>query len=111
MAPGHEGTEPPDATVGECCNLGYSKCPRIPQEREADAVHFCVASDREGIVSLHWVFVKDHGAAGFGRLHFERSSGNWKDQHPSAIVQRMAQCYLDSYLARTGELRRVGASQ
>ncbi len=110
-APGHEGTVPDDPAVADCCNLGHAKCPRLPEEREADAVHFSIASDSEGVVCLHWVLVKQHAAASFGRLYFERASQVWSNPHPSVNVQRMAQCYLESYLTRRGELRPIGAAQ
>lgn len=109
-SPGHEGTEPDELTLGQCCNLGYAHCPRLPQKREADAVHFSVASDRDGIVSLHWVLVKNHAAAAFGRLHFERAASRWREPHPNPTVQRMAQCYLEAYMNRRGELQAANDS-
>lgn len=111
MAPGSEGSQPDDAALRECCNLGYSCCPRLPEQRESDAVHFSVASDRDGVISLHWVMVKDHAAAAFGQLHFERAPFTWRELHPNPAVQRMAHCYLESYLSKRGELRDSGASQ
>ncbi len=111
MAPGNEGARPEDSTLRECCNLGYSQCPRLPQAREADAVHFSVACDRDGTISLHWVLVKDHAAAAFGQLHFERSHSTWREPHPTERIQRMAQCYLEAYLTKRGELRAAAVSQ
>jgi hypothetical protein len=110
-APGHEGTIPDEASLRDCCNMGYANCPRLPKEREADAVHFSVASDRDGVISLHWVMVRNHAAAEYGRLDFERAAFSWKLPHWNPTLQRMAQCYLESYLARRGELRTSIASQ
>jgi hypothetical protein len=102
-APGHVGVEPEEAALRDCCNLGYAKCPRLPQERQADAVHFSVAADREGVVSLHWVLVKNHAVVTFGQVHFERESNRWRNEHSNPNVQRMAQCYLESYFSKRGE--------
>jgi hypothetical protein len=110
-APGHEGSIPDEGSVRDSCNLGYANCPRLPQERAADAVHFSVASDRDGIISLRWVVVKNHAAADFGKLDFERVAFAWRTPHPNPTLQRMAQCYLESYLTRRGELQPSGASQ
>lgn len=110
-APGHEGTKPDDNALGQCCNLGYANCSRLPQEREADAAHFSVASDAGGVISLHWVLVKNHAAVGFGRLEYERASETWRSTHSNLNIQRMAEVYLESYLGRRGELRAAVASQ
>jgi hypothetical protein len=110
-APEHDGTEPDDAMLRDCCNLGYSQCRRLPEQRQADAAHFSIASDRDGVVSLHWVLVKNHAAESFGQLHFERDANSWREEHSSPTLQRMAQCYLESYLNKRGELRAAVASR
>lgn len=110
-APGHEGEIPDDLTLGESCNLGYARCPRLPQQREADAVHFSVATDRDGIVALHWVMVKNHALASSGQLRFDRGCSCWLELHPNSVVQRMAQCYLEAYLGRRGELQAGSAAR
>jgi hypothetical protein len=99
-SPGHEFT-PSDAELGECCNLGYaSQCRHLPVERQADAVHFCIGRDQDGIVQVCWVMVKDHASAGHGTLEFERTSRTWRARHDSETVQQMAECYLNAYFAK-----------
>ncbi len=102
MAPGHANVEPEDSELGSCCNLGYAReCHRLPPERSADAVHFCVARDQDGLVTVSWVQVKDHADAGHGSLVFDRRSGSFSDAHPDENLQRMAECYVGAYLQRS----------
>jgi hypothetical protein len=67
-------------------------------------VHFCVGGDQEGVVQVCWVVVKDHAHANHGTLEFARSVG-WRTQHSEPALQRMAECYLETYLAKRGESR------
>ena len=86
------------------CNMGYaSDCPNLPKDRHADAVHFCIAADKDGIIQVSWVSVKDHAAAAHGVLAFDRSSSQWVTNHPHETLQQMADCYLRTYLSRRGE--------
>jgi len=102
-APGHEGVTPSDQELGQCCNLGYAgDCPHLPQDRAADAVHFCIGGDSDGIVQVCWVAVKDHAHADHGTVEFARSVG-WRVQHPQPVLQQMADCYLQTYFAKRGE--------
>ena len=83
------------------CNLGYAaKCPRLPAERAADAVRFSVACDRDGIVQLCFVLERAHQPQAHGTLLYALASGSWLEGHADARIQRMAECYLDSYRAR-----------
>ena len=103
-APGRDGALPSDDELGRCCNLGYaSDCAHLPRDRAADAVHFCVGSDTDGIVKVCWVLVKNHAHAAHGTLEFSKSAYAWLTRHPNAGVQQMADCYLRSYFTRRGE--------
>jgi hypothetical protein len=76
-APGHEGAEPTNEELRELCNMGYATaCPRLPEDRTSDAVRFSIA--------------RDHGA----RLSL------WISFHADPRIQKMAECYLQSYLLR-----------
>lgn len=104
MAPGHENTAPSDPELGSCCNLGYAHdCHRLPIDRQADAVHFCVARDKNGTVEVSWVKVKDHADAGHGMLEYDRASARFSAEHADRTVQRMAECYLQVYLRSNNE--------
>jgi hypothetical protein len=89
--------------------MGYAHdCPHLPADRIADAVHFCVGGDHDGVVQLCWVFVKNHAEAGHGNLEFQKATGQWRSRHHDETVQRMAECYLGSYLSRRSETSAQG---
>jgi hypothetical protein len=100
-APGHEGAEPTNQELRELCNLGYAAgCPRLPAERTCDAVRFSIASDR-GVQLLMWfVYESGHRPAGHGMLEYDLLLGQWTSPHSDARIQKMAECYLQSYLLR-----------
>ena len=86
----------------ESCNLGYAKsCPRLPKERACDAVRFAIAQDSGDLIALQFVLESDHRPAGHGVLHFDRLSGSWTSSHPDPLIQKKAECFLQSYLERT----------
>jgi hypothetical protein len=99
--PGHEGAKPEPDEVREFCNLGYaSNCPRLPKERTADAVRFGVAHDRGSSLQLRYVFECGHRPAGHGMLEHDLALGRWTTTHPQMQIQKMAECFLQSYLLR-----------
>lgn len=101
MAPGREPSAPADGELKDFCNLGYAKgCPRLPQERHADAVRFIVTQDRDGQIGLYFTSEREHAPRQHGLLTFDRAQQRWLASHPDACVQRMAECYLQSYLSR-----------
>ncbi len=100
-APGQEGVVPADEELRDHCNLGYAHaCARLPRDRAADAIHFCIAADRDGLISLDYALEREHAPAGSGRLEYECSTSRWAQPHPDLHVQAMAQAYLQSYFAR-----------
>lgn len=100
-APGQEHAAPGDGELKDFCNLGYAKgCPRLPRERHADAVRFIVTQDRDGQVGLYFTAERDHAPREHGPLTFDRAQQRWLAPHPDARVQRMAECYLQSYFSR-----------
>jgi hypothetical protein len=83
------------------CNLGYARnCPRLPQQRTADAVRMAVIHDRDGRITLQYVFEMAYLPAGHGLLEYDAGARAWLRPHPDARVQRMAECYLESYWLR-----------
>ena len=100
-APGHEGAEPAEHKLREYCNLGYaSACAWLPRDRSYDAVRFSVAHDRGTQLLLWFVCESGHLPAGHGMLEFDVSLERLITSHPDARIQRMAECYLESYLLR-----------
>jgi len=100
-APGQQNVIPCDQELTDFCNLGYSRrCPRFPADRVADAVRFCVMRDRGDAIELCYVFERDHLPGLFGTLQYDPVARTWPVPHPDHRVHRMAECYLDSYLAR-----------
>jgi hypothetical protein len=100
VAPGHEQTTPTNAEL-ESCNLGYANsCPRLPRERACDAVRFGVASHSGGRISLQFVFEAEYLPAGHGWLEYDESLNIWISTYPEPRIQRLAECYLQSYLER-----------
>ena len=92
---------PTDTELKECCNLGYARnCPRLPAQRKYDAIRFCVACDREGLVTLQYVGEAKHLPVSHGTLCVETKSGEWRTKHDDERIQRMAECYLETYLSR-----------
>lgn len=101
MAPGCEGRRPSSDELRDACNLGYANtCPHLPQERAADAVHFAGGGDE--LVQVQFVTVKGQAPASDGVLQYESASGEWKVSHPDAILQRMAEVFVESWLEKRG---------
>jgi hypothetical protein len=100
LAPGHQQV-PLDATELQSCNLGYAKsCPRLPKERACDAVRFAVVSDSGDSISLQFVLETAYLPTAHGLLGYDQHSGNWISPHPDHRIQKMAECFLQSYIDR-----------
>jgi hypothetical protein len=99
-APGHAGATPSDNELTQC-NLGYARnCSRLPQDRQADAVRFSILRDRDGQISLSYVSELNYLPREHGSLQYDLLLGRWASLHPEAGVQGLAECFLQSYLAR-----------
>jgi hypothetical protein len=102
-APPHQGVRPGDYELREFCNFGYaSRCPRLPEKRLWDAVRFSVSRERDGQVVIYFVCEVDHRPGEHGALEYDCATAAWTAPHRDARVQKMAQCYLESYLERKG---------
>jgi hypothetical protein len=100
-APGHEGAVPTNEQMRELCNLGYAAgCARLPEERAYDAVRFSIARDRGSQLELWFVCELGHRPADHGILEYDLSLGQFTSSHPDPRIQKMAECYLQSYLVR-----------
>ena len=94
-APGHEG-EPSEQELRDGCNLGYARCGRLPQERPADALRFCLAGEQEGRLRVRYVFEIAHRPGEHGVLEFDRASRRWISRCDNACLQRMAECFVQA---------------
>ena len=104
FAPGHEGIEPAPEELRDGCNLGYPKnCPKLPKERSCDAVRFGVARDTGTRVHLLFVCEAKHLPMQHGTLEYDASLATWISPHPDPRIQKMAECYLESYRARKNQ--------
>jgi hypothetical protein len=109
MAPGREGIEAGEAELRDYCNVGYAKgCPHLPVERKADVVRFAVARDGGRTLSLHWVTEREHLPVEHGTLEYDAIAQCWTVAHENACVQRMAECYMETYVARHPRQQAVG---
>lgn len=102
-ASGNDGVLPTDEDLKQC-NLGYARnCSRLPRERDADAIRFSIARERDGQISLCYVSELNYLPRESGRLQYESLTQKWLQMHPDARVQAMAECFLQSYLVRRGK--------
>ena len=98
-APGHEGVEPSEPELHEC-NLGYARCVRLPPARSWDAVRFSVSRDRGSLIALWFVCEAAHHPVAHGVLEYSLTARDWTAAHADPRIQRLADCYLQSYLLR-----------
>lgn len=92
--------QPTQDELREFCNIGYAKsCPRLPENRDADSVRF-MARPTDGFVAIKYLLELGHAPVSDGELRYEPATGRWQAPHPDERVQKKAQCYLESYLAR-----------
>ena len=111
-APGHEQQVPPQATLEACCNLGYARdCLWAPRECISDAVRFAVISPRQfspsasphgPVLRLQFVCERDHRPLDHGELAFDLTQSIWLRAHNDPRIQRMAECFVTSYLQKKG---------
>jgi hypothetical protein len=109
-APGHEGVIPTQDVLESSCNLGYaSSCSWAPRERVLDAVRFAVISPASpekhrkttlNSIRVSYACERDHRPVEHGELEFDPQRSLWLRRHGDARVQKMAECFLESYLSR-----------
>lgn len=115
-APGHEGNVPPQDVLEAFCNLGYaSSCSWAPRERAWDAVRFAVCAPQNvngcargsftadnafSTIRLRYVCERDHRPVTDGELEFDLANVRWLRLHDDPRLQKMAECFLETYLKR-----------
>jgi hypothetical protein len=100
-APGHEGVIPEPERLQQDCTLGYaSACPYLPEKRHADAVRFAVSSESEAHVLVNYACERNHEPASHGNLEYRVQDARWTSSHPDPRIQKMAECFLESWLRK-----------
>jgi len=114
-APGHGGETPSQDILQAACNLGYaSQCGWSPVERIWDAVRFAVsapassASNPPGpvaefpqrVLRLIYVCEREHLPVQRGELEFDLAAVAWLRPHGDARIQKMAECFVETYLKK-----------
>lgn len=113
-APGHEGEVPAQDVLEAFCNLGYATgCAWSPADRLWDAVRFAVSApqgpagrgDAQSavpcrVLQLRYVCERNNRPVEDGSLEFDLSQASWLRGHEDARIQKMAECFLESYLER-----------
>jgi len=99
-ASGQDAT-PDDFALREFCNLGNATaCPNLPLDRDWDAVRFSVSRTSTEQITLCYVCELAHAPVEHGKLTFDCAGNLWLNPHADARVQRLADCYLETYRAR-----------
>ena len=106
-SPGFENEIPSPDDLRNFCNLGYAEtCGRLPKVRAWDSVRFSakvVNYPQSGTVQriqIQYVCERAHYPVTHGRIEFDFAESNWVDRHPDPRLQRMAECFLESYLEK-----------
>jgi hypothetical protein len=108
-APEHEGEAPSQDELREFCNLGYAEgCGRLPRERVWDSVRFGARTQSGegnnngtgGRIQIRYVCERGHRPAEHGMLEFDVAEARWEQRHRDERVQRMAECFLSSYVEK-----------
>lgn len=106
MAPGHQGEVPLQEELRNHCNLGYAEgCARLPKERAWDSVRFGARTLNDGnsaggCIQVRYVCERGHRPAQHGILEFVVAQSGWRERHSDNRVQRMAECFLESYIQK-----------
>jgi hypothetical protein len=116
--PGHDGETPSLEELQNFCNLGYAEgCRRLPRERLWDSVRFAARTVSNGDgdrsrIQLRYICERGHLPAEHGTLEFDVSAERWEQSHHDRRVQRMAECFLESYIEKMKrrDLERAAAS-
>jgi hypothetical protein len=94
-AAGAERSVPDDFALIEYCNVGHAcACPRLPQERAADAVRFALGRERGGRVPVQYVTLKAQLPADAGVLEYDLAAERWLAPHADERLQRQAEAFV-----------------
>jgi len=97
---------PSNDELQEFCNLGYAEgCARLPRERVWDSVRFgartvCNDGGASGRVQVRYICERGHLPREYGVLEFDPVDARWDRPHRDERLQRMAECFVVSYLEK-----------
>ena len=121
-APGHEGETPSQDELRDLCNLGHADgCSRLPSQRAWDSVRFGARTLSNGArngsgrcIQVRYVCERGHRPAEHGFLEFDAHGDEARcpKPHTDCRLQRMAECFLASYLEgrKNQDVTRAAAS-
>ena len=101
------GESPSPRELREFCNLGYADgCCRL-RERAWDSVRFGAKAGSAGEVNgnggrifIRYVCERGHRPVEHGTMIFDSLGSRWEQPHRDPRVQRMAECFLESYVEK-----------
>jgi len=94
-APGHEDAIPSQDVLQTFCNLGYaSTCGWAPEQDSIPSENVA------RVLRLTVVYEQNNRPAGQGELEFDLLTAAWSRRHEDARIQKMAECFLESYLRK-----------
>jgi hypothetical protein len=97
----HSDVRPNEEELKTGCNVGYARqCSRLPQERTADAVRFAKGDEHDGFVHIRFAYERDYLPAQHGELIYDSGTHCWQTAHENPCLLRMAECYIESQMAR-----------
>jgi hypothetical protein len=100
-SPKNEGAALSVEVIQNFCNMGYaSTCSHLPEDRQVDSVRFGVAHDRGSSIALWYSCEREYRPAGHGKLEYNFAMNAWVVSHTDVRIQKMAECYMQSYLLR-----------
>jgi hypothetical protein len=62
-----------------------------------------------GRIQVRYVCERGHRPAEHGTLEFDTVAERWEQRHRDSRVQRMAECFLESYVRRREEVTRAAS--
>ena len=96
-----EEMTPDETHIRDLCNLGYAiACPHLPQQRDWEAVRFCIANSNAAEITLRYACELDHSPVAHGTLTYDLPSESWRGLHPDPRINRLAASYLRAYRDR-----------
>jgi hypothetical protein len=99
-APGYEAAAPTEDQLKTGCNLGNSRCSRLPEDRAHDSVRFHVRSDQGVQLTVSYCAERDHHPRASGLLQFDAASGNFVAATAEASLLRLAHAFVQSHFLK-----------